>query len=140
MAEPVLDNGSQLLDFPKLTDERGSLTFLEGSEHVPFDIRRVYYIYDVPKNQTRGEHAHEDLDQVLVAVSGQFKVEIDDGRSRTTVTLDSPDEGLYLTGLTWREMRAFSEHAVCLVLASDYYDEDDYVHNYEEFQRLSRVK
>ncbi len=133
MTEPLLPNGARLLDLPKFTDERGSLTYVEQQNHLPFELRRAYYIYDVPGDEVRGEHAHIDLEQVLVAASGRFDVVVDDGEDRRTVTLDAPDEGLYLPGMTWRAMTNFSEDAVCLVFASEYYDEDDYVHEYDEF-------
>jgi len=128
--------GSRLLDLPQVTDERGSLTHLEETDHVPFEISRVYYIYDVPRGRMRGGHAHREIEQLLVAVAGEFDVLVDDGRTRTTVTLDAPDAGLYLGGMTWRELTNFSDSAVCLAVASQRHDEDDYVHGYEEFRRL----
>lgn len=133
MSETVLQNGSRLLELPRFTDERGSLTYVEQQNHLPFELKRVYYIYDVPNDETRGKHAHIDLEQVLVAASGRFDVVVDDAKERHRVTLDSPDEGLYLPGMTWREMENFSDDAVCLVFASEYYDEDDYVHDYDAF-------
>lgn len=133
MGDELLDNGARLLDLPQFVDERGGLTFVEQFDHAPFNIKRVYYIYDVPPDETRGEHAHEDLEQVLVAANGQFDVRIDDGRSAVTITLDTPDKGLFVPGMTWRVMENFADETVCLVFASEYYDEDDYVHDYEEF-------
>lgn len=137
MTENVLENGSRFVELPQHTDERGHLTYIEQREDVPIDIERVYYIYDVPGDCVRGEHAHEELEQVMIAVSGSFDVLLDDGADQTEVTLDSPDEGLYLAPMTWREMYGFSEDAVCLVLASEPYDEADYIHDYEAFQRPS---
>lgn len=137
MPERILENGARILELPEFVDGRGGLTYIEQSNHVPFDIKRVYHIYDVPPDQTRGEHAHEDLEQVLIAVSGKFTINIDDGRVSESVTLNKENEGLYLPSMTWREMKGFSEHAVCLVLASEYYDEEDYIDDYERFRALT---
>lgn len=133
MKKDLLDNGARLLDLPQFVDERGGLTFVEQSNHIPFNIKRVYYIYDVPVDKTRGEHAHEELEQVLVAVNGQFDIRIDDGNSAVTITLDNPTRGLYLPGMTWRLMENFVNDTVCLVFASEYYDKEDYVRKYEDF-------
>lgn len=135
MIDRVLDNGSGFVDLTQYTDERGHLTYIEQSEDVPIGIERVYYIYDAPGDCVRGEHAHVELEQVMIAVAGSFEVLVDDGEDQTEVTLDQPDKGLYLSRMTWREMYGFSENAVCLVLASEPYDEEDYIHEYEEFQR-----
>ena len=126
----------EYVELPLETDDRGSLVYVEQSEHIPFNIKRVYYIYDVPESRVRGEHAHEDLEQVLIALSGRLDVIVDDGLARERVTLDQPHRGLYLPPMTWREMENFTPGTVCLVLASDYYDPDDYVHDYGQFQSI----
>lgn len=125
----------RLFDLPKIADSRGNLTFVEGRVHVPFDIRRVYYLYDVPGGASRGGHGHRQLSQVLIAPSGSFDVILDDGRKRRTVHLNRPYQGLYICPMVWRELENFSSGSVCLVLASDVYDEGDYYRDYEAFCR-----
>lgn len=121
------------LEVPRITDPRGNLGFLEGGRHVPFAIRRVYYLYDIPAGASRGGHAHKQLEQVLLAPAGSFDVVLDDGVNRRRVTLSAADRGLYIPRLIWRELDSFSANAVCLVLASDYYSEDDYYRDYADF-------
>ena len=123
-----------VLTFPSVPDRRGDLAFIEGNVHVPFDIKRVYYLYDVPAGAQRGGHAHRSLQQVLIAVSGSFDVYLDDGRSRVTRHLSRPDAGLFIGPMIWREINSFSPHAVCLVLASQRFDEDDYFREYSDFE------
>jgi hypothetical protein len=123
----------QLWQLPQITDQRGCLTFIEGGRNVPFEIKRVYYLYDIPDSAQRGGHAHKRLEQVMIAVSGSFEIIVDDGRSRRLVLLNHPRQGLYVGGLIWREMSNFSSGAVCLVLASECYDEADYYRDYNEF-------
>jgi dTDP-4-dehydrorhamnose 3,5-epimerase-like enzyme len=123
----------RLLDLPVVHNPQGNLTFVEGQSHVPFDIARVYYLYDVPYGAVRGGHAHRGLEQVLIAVSGSFEVVVDDGSERTEITLTRADRGLYLPRMIWRELREFSGGAVCLVLASEPYEEADYYRDYDEF-------
>ena len=132
--------GCEIISFPKIGDYRGNLTFIEGDEHVPFDIRRVYYIYDVPAGKSRGGHAHKKVHQVIIAISGSFDVIIDDGSERGKFTLNTPYVGLYIPNLVWRDIVNFSTGAVLMVLASEHYDENDYIRDYEEFRkiRLSR--
>jgi dTDP-4-dehydrorhamnose 3,5-epimerase-like enzyme len=134
MLEPLTVPACRLLDFPVVQDDRGNLTFIEGGDHVPFDIRRVYYLYDVPGGATRAGHAHKELEQVLIAASGSFDVLVDDGMQRDRVTLNRSYFGLYIPNLVWREIVNFSSGAVCLVLASDHYDERDYFRTYDEFR------
>jgi hypothetical protein len=129
----VLDE-ARIIELPKIVDLRGNLTVVESSRHVPFEIRRVYYLYDVPAGESRGGHAHRELEQFLVAASGSFDVVLDDGSSRKTVTLNRPYLGLYLPRLIWRELVNFSSGSVCLVLASLPYDEADYFRDYDEFR------
>jgi len=121
---------------PQIHDPRGDLTFVEGGNHIPFDIRRVYYLYNVPVDSERGGHAHKDLEQVVFALSGSFRIKIDDGEKRSDYWLRDPRKGLYISRMIWREMDAFSQGAVCMVLASHRYDEADYFRDYDEF-RLS---
>jgi hypothetical protein len=125
----------RMVDLPRIHDPRGDLTFIEGGKHVPFDIARVYYLYNVPVDSERGGHAHKELEQVIFALSGSFRVRVDDGRTRTEYWLRDPRRGLYVSKLIWREMDAFSQGAVCMVLASHPYDEGDYYRSYEDFLR-----
>ena len=123
----------KILDLPKIEDHRGNLTFIEGKNHIDFDIRRVYYLYDVPGGSVRGGHAHKALHQLMVAISGAFDVTLDDGYSKKTVQLNRSHQGLYIGPMVWRDLSNFTSGAVCMVLASETYDEADYFRNYEEF-------
>ena len=123
----------KLIDLPKITDARGNLTFVEGGCHVPFDIKRIYYLYDVPGGAERGGHAHKDLRQLIVAMSGSFDIVLDDGRQKKRIHLNRSYYGLYVCPMIWREMDNFSSGAVCLVLASNLYNEADYYRNYGDF-------
>lgn len=114
-------------------DERGQLIALEEMIDIPFLIRRVYYMYDTVEGVTRGYHAHKSLQQILVCVHGSCKIRLDDGKEVQVVTLDRPNEGLYVSNVVWREMFDFSPDAVLMVLASDLYDEADYIRSYDEF-------
>jgi len=118
---------------PKIADPRGNLTFIEGGRHIPFDIQRVYYLYDVPGGAERGGHAHRDLHQLIVAMSGSFDVILDDGAERKRIHLNRSYSGLYVCPMIWRALDNFSSGSVCMVLASNRYSEDDYLRNYEEF-------
>ncbi len=140
-AEPVVQEGGgprgidacRIIDLPRITDPRGNLTFLEGGVHVPFQIARVYYLYDVPGGESRGGHAHRNLEQLVIAMSGSFDVVVDDGARRKTFTLNRSYVGLYMSSMIWRELVNFSSGAVCAVMASQRYDESDYYRSYEEF-------
>jgi hypothetical protein len=123
----------KLLGLPVIHAAEGNLTFVEGQNHVPFPIARIYYLYDVPGGATRGGHAHRSLQQLLIATSGSFEVILDDGCEKKTVTLNRSYVGLLLTPMIWRELVNFSSGSVCMVLASDVYDEDDYFRDYDEF-------
>lgn len=127
----------KLIELPKISDPRGNLTFVESDRHVPFTIRRVYYLYDVPGGAERGGHAHKDLHQLIVAMSGSFDVLLDDGYRKKRLTLNRSYFGLYVCPYIWRELDNFSSGAVCMVLASNVYDEADYYRDYSEF--LSKV-
>jgi hypothetical protein len=123
----------RVLDLRVFRDPRGNLTPIEGGRDIPFEIRRVFYMYDVPGGATRAGHAHRALEQVIIAVSGSFDVVLDDGTARQTRTLNRSYQGLYLPNLVWREIENFSSGAVCLVLASLPFDEEDYFRSYDEF-------
>lgn len=127
-----------IIDLPKISDPRGNLTFFEESRHIPFNIRRVYYLYDVPGGSERGGHAHKNLHQFMIAISGSFDVLLDDGKERKRIRLDRPYYGLYICPMIWRELDNFSSGSVCMVVASEYYDESDYFRNYSEF--LTEIK
>jgi len=122
-----------LVDLPKIHDPRGNLTFIEGQRHIPFDIRRVYYLYDVPGGADRGGHAHKELHQLIIAMSGSFDVILDDGLARKRIHLARSYYGLYICPMVWRELDNFSSGSVCLVLASNLYDESDYYRDYSIF-------
>jgi len=124
-----------LIDIPRITDEdgRGSLSVVE-KDIIPFPIKRVYYLYDVPSDASRGGHAHRELKQFLIALSGSFDVVLDDGENRRTFTLNRPYRGLLIPSGIWRELENFSAGAVCLSLVSDHYDEADYIRDYKEFR------
>lgn len=124
-----------LVKFPVMHDQRGNLAVIEGQQHLPFGIERVYYLYDVPSGSERAGHAHRQLQQVILAVSGSFNVHLDDGRSQETIFLNRPHEGILLAPMVWRTIDNFSSGAVCLVLASSHYEEADYIRNYTDFQR-----
>ncbi|MCR5818050.1 MAG: FdtA/QdtA family cupin domain-containing protein [Prevotella sp.] len=124
-----------LIDLPKITDPRGNLTVAEGLDKVPFEIKRAYWVYDVPAGESRGGHAHKRLYQLVVALSGSFTVTLDDGHERQTVLLNHPWQGLIIETNTWRTLDDFSSGAVCLVLASEHFEEEDYIYDYDEFLR-----
>jgi hypothetical protein len=127
-----------LVNFEKMEDPKGSLSPLYGGVHVPFEIKRVFYLYDVPGGADRGAHAHRALQQLIVAASGSFAVTLDDGQSRRTVSLDRSYYGLYVPSLIWTQMTGFCTGAVCLVFASMPYDERDYIRYYQEFMATVR--
>jgi dTDP-4-dehydrorhamnose 3,5-epimerase-like enzyme len=125
----------ELITFPKIKDTRGNLSVVEQYKHVPFDIKRVYYTYDIPADSSRGGHAHKNLHQVLIAISGSFDVTLDDGKTQTKVFLNKPNIGLHIKPGIWREINNFSAGSVVFVLASDVYNEDDYIRNYDNFKK-----
>lgn len=125
----------RIIELPKISDPRGNLTFIEGRRHVPFDFQRMYYLYDVPGGAERGGHAHKALHQLIIAMSGSFDVLLDDGRNKKQFHLNRSYYGLYVCPLIWRELNNFSSGSVCVVLASNTYDEADYYRDYSEFLR-----
>ena len=126
-------NKCEIIELPKISDPRGNLTFIEGGSHIPFPIERVYYLYDVPGGAERGGHAHKGLQQLIVAMSGSFDVVLDDGREQKRIHLNRSYQGLYVCPMIWRELDNFSSGSVCMVLASNVYDEADYYRDYDQF-------
>ena len=125
----------KIIELPKISDPRGNLTFVEGGNHIPFDIKRVYYLYDVPGGAERGAHGHKALQQLIIAMSGSFDVVLDDGREKKTFHMNRSYYGLYVCPMMWRDITNFSSGAVCMVLASDFYDEQDYFRDYNKFKQ-----
>ncbi|MBR2231841.1 MAG: WxcM-like domain-containing protein [Prevotella sp.] len=123
----------RIIELPKITDPRGNLTVAEAFTNVPFDIRRAYWVYDVPGGESRGGHAHKRLRQLVIAMSGSFTVTLDNGHEQQKYLLNHPWEGLLIETETWRTLDDFSSGAVCLVLASEPFEEDDYIYDYDEF-------
>ena len=128
----------QIIELPKIEDVRGNLSFIESGQHIPFEIKRVYYLYDVPGGSDRGSHAHKSLHQFIVAMSGSFDVVLDDGKEKHRFHLNRSYYGLYICPMMWRYLDNFSSGAVCMVLASEYYDATDYYRNYLEFLEAAR--
>ncbi len=144
MWQMLLMNG-QIMDIKKIRfqahgDERGQLVALEEAKEIPFQIKRVYYMYDTISEVTRGKHAHKSLEQILICVHGSCKLLLDDGTDKEVVILDDPCEGIYVSNAIWREMYDFSADAVLMVLASDVYKEEDYIRDYAAFIEYSKIK
>ena len=125
-------NEIQFINFPVIEDVRGNLAFIQN-DILPFEFKRIYYLFDVPSNAFRGGHSHINQDEILIALSGSFEVVLDDGLEKKTILLNKPNIGLPISTGIWRELQNFSSGAVCLVIASDVYDEDDYIRDYDEF-------
>lgn len=130
----------RIIELPKITDPRGNLTFIEANRHIPFEIRRVFYLYDVPGGADRGAHAHKALHQFIVAMSGSFDVVLDDGSEKKRFHLNRAYYGLYLCPMVWSYLDNFSSGAVCMVLASDFYDESDYYRDYGAYRAALGLK
>jgi len=133
------NKGVQIISIPKIEERRGNLSVIEN-DTIPFDIKRVYYLYDVPTGSERGGHAHKDLQQFLVALSGSFDVVLNDGEKQQIITLNKPYEGLLINSGIWRELRNFSSGSICLVVASEVYIEEDYIREFDEFIKYSNHK
>ena len=131
MSSPI-DN-CLIIDLPKIYDMRGSLSFIENGNQIPFSIQRVYYLYDIPGGESRGGHAHRRLQQLIIPVSGSFDIHLNDGMNKKTIHLNRANTGLYICPLIWREIDNFTSGSVCLVLASAVYDENDYFRDYDKF-------
>ncbi len=129
----------KLIDLPKIVDPRGNLTVAEGLKNVPFDIKRVYWLYDIPAGEGRGGHAHKQIKQLLIAVSGSFHVTLDNGKEKQTYLLNHPYQALLIDTGIWRTLDDFSSGAVCVVLASDWYEEEDYIYDYNDFLKYINV-
>lgn len=125
----------ELTELPRIVDPRGSLTFLDSFAQVPFEIKRVFYTYDVPPGEDRGAHAHKQLQEFLIAISGSFEVVLDDGKERRTFLLDRPTRGIHVPAGMWVAQQNFSPDGICLVMASLPYDDSDYIRNYDDYQR-----
>jgi len=126
-----------IIQFPKILDDRGNLTFIEENRHIPFKIARVYWIYDVPGGESRGCHAYKKLQEVIIALSGSFEVYLDDGLAQKNVTLSRAYYGLYVPNMIWRHIQHFSTNSVALVLASLPYDKTDYIRDHEQFKMIN---
>jgi len=127
-------NDCKLIYLDQLGERSGHITVVENNREIPFDVNRIYYLYDIPGGEVRGGHAHKELQQLIVAVSGAFSICIDDGKNKKTYTLNRPNIGLYFPAGLWRELNNFSSGAICMVLASHNYDENDYIRDYNEFK------
>jgi hypothetical protein len=136
MPSPATVDDCLIVQLPKIPNERGTLTFIESAGHIPFSIRRVYWIYDVPGGEVRGGHAYRELQEVMIALSGSFDVHISDGENRRVVHLNRSYFGLYIPKMIWRQLENFSTNAVCLILASLPYSEDDYIRRRDQFEML----
>jgi len=127
-----------IIHFPKIQNRAGNITPIQNNIESPFSIKRVYYLYDVPGGESRGAHAHKELEQLIIAASGSFDVTIDDGKNKKTISLNRPNYGLHLKPGMWRELSNFSSGSICLVLASLLYAESDYIRDYEEFKLFKK--
>lgn len=124
---------NNIIKLPKIDDDRGNLSFIESNNHIPFSIERIYWIYDVPGGAIRGGHAYKELQEFVVALSGSFEIVLDDGKEKKRYLLNRSYTGIYIPKLVWRQLENFSTNALCMVLASAKYDENDYIRNYKEF-------
>lgn len=131
---------AQIIELPKVTDRRGNLSFIEVEKHIPFRIARVYWIYDIPGGQRRGSHAFKSQHELIIALSGSFDVVLDDGKVKRNYTLNRSYNALYVPNMMWRSLKNFSTNALCLVLTSEAYSEDDYIRNYKEFRKTASTE
>jgi hypothetical protein len=126
----------QEIELPKILDDRGNLTFIEFPRHIPFEMKRVYWIYDVPGGEYRGGHAYKNLNEIIIAISGSFDLEFDTGKEARKITLNRSYKAVFVPKMVWRTLTNFSTNSLCLILASDNYLEDDYIRNYQDFITL----
>jgi len=134
----MLIDDCKIIEIPKISDPRGNLTFIEGGDHLPFDIKRVFYLYDVPTGESRGAHAHKTLHQFIICLSGSFDVSVDDGMNKALIHLNRPWKGLHIPPMIWASEVNFDAGSVCLVLASDKFIESDYIRNYDDYIKMVR--
>ena len=139
MSKRTTIDDCKIIDLRKISDVRGNLTPIEGGTDVPFDIKRVYYLYDVPSDANRGGHAHKELRQLIIAANGSFTITLDDGENKKAYTLNRPYQGLLIVPGIWRNLDDFSSGAVLLCLASEHYDESDYIRNYTDFENFKKA-
>lgn len=131
---------NKIIDLPKIIDPRGNLTVTEGENHISFAIKRTYWVYDVPAGESRGGHAHKECKEFLVAISGSFSVTLDNGKEKKTFLLNHPYQGLFIDVNIWRTLDDFSSGAVCLVLASERFEEEDYIRDYNDYLEYVKDK
>jgi hypothetical protein len=136
LEESITSEKCRIIELPKVANARGNLSFIESCRHIPFEIKRVYYLYDIPGGERRGGHAHKCLQEFMIAASGSFEVLVDDGHRSEKFHLNRSYYGLYLPPMVWRELNDFSSGSVCLVLDSDFFDEADYIRNYQTFRAI----
>lgn len=134
-----LPKGCFLVQFPKVSDERGSLAFGEAQRHVPFPIKRIFWSYDVLDGNMRGDHAHRTCEMVLFPIGGSFDIELDDGEHKVVLHMDDPSQGVFIPPLVWCRLMNFTPNAACISLASEEYRSEDYIHDYDEFKRLLKA-
>lgn len=127
-----------IVELPQVHNEAGNITAIENNKNIPFDIKRIYYLYDIPGGEDRGAHGHKKLQQFIIAASGSFDVTIDDGINKRTFNLNHPNRALHLVSGMWRELSNFSSGAICLVLASEKYEDDDYIREYKNFLEFKK--
>lgn len=128
-----------LIKLPEIKDSRGNLSFIESNKNIPFEIKRIYYIYEVPVNQERAAHAHKELNQIIFCLSGSLEIVLDDGSNKKTIILDSPSEGLFMSSKIWRDIKFCKKSSLCMVVADQYYDENDYIREYELFKNFLQI-
>ena len=134
-----LPKGCFLVQFPKVSDERGSLAFGEAERHIPFAVKRIFWSYDVQDGNMRGDHAHRTCEMVLFPIGGSFDIELDDGELKTILHMDDPSQGVFIPPLVWCRLMNFTPNAACISLASEEYRSEDYIHDYDEFKRLLKA-
>ena len=129
-----------IVELPQVHNEAGNITTIENNKNIPFEVKRIYYLYDIPGGEDRGAHGHKKLQQFIIAASGSFDVTIDDGVNKRTFSLNHPNRALHLVSGMWRELSNFSSGAICLVLASEKYEENDYIREYADFKEFKQIK